>query len=220
MPNLTGGKSITSRTTTIIIATQRSNSRFAIRSPSPGVFTFIVPSFIYPWVYSVAFGLAGAAAGWLGDTAFDTHYLLTLVFPVTMEHYWFMTAYIFLYLLLPFVGVAVRKMTKQQPFQMDVIKNSKQSHRRCKGQHMIIFQAHFQHSLQAARVQVHLAQRHGSPKDKQTAAHVQRQTAPSLLQKPRSKTAQVCRRHKHFVFGVLSVEEYPASPAGDRCPGI
>ena len=74
----------------------------------------LIQLWLQVWVYSVAFGLAGAAAGWLGDTAFDTHYLLTLVFPVTMEHYWFMTAYIFLYLLLPFVGVAMRKMTKQQ----------------------------------------------------------------------------------------------------------
>lgn len=74
----------------------------------------LIQLWLQVWVYSVVFGLAGAAAGWLGETAFDTHYLLTLLFPVTMEHYWFMTAYVFLYLLLPFVGMAVRKMTKQQ----------------------------------------------------------------------------------------------------------
>ncbi len=66
------------------------------------------------WTYSVAFGLLGAAAGWLEETSFDTHYLLTLIFPVSMGHYWFMTAYVFLYLFLPFIGLAVRKMTKQQ----------------------------------------------------------------------------------------------------------
>ncbi len=66
------------------------------------------------WFYSVTFGLLGALTGVLKGTSFDFHYLLTLLFPVTMEHYWFLTAYIFLYLLLPFVGMAVKKMTKQQ----------------------------------------------------------------------------------------------------------
>lgn len=66
------------------------------------------------WFYSVTFGLIGALTGVLEETAFDTHYLLTLIFPVSMGHYWFMTAYLFLYLLLPFVGMAVRGMTKRQ----------------------------------------------------------------------------------------------------------
>jgi len=66
------------------------------------------------WLYSVAFGLIGAFTGIVEETAVDTHYFLTLLFPVTMGHYWFLTAYIFLYLLLPFVGLAVKKMTKRQ----------------------------------------------------------------------------------------------------------
>lgn len=66
------------------------------------------------WFYSVLFGLVGALTGILAETAFDTHYLLTLVFPVSMGHYWFLTAYFFLYLLLPFVGRAVKQMTRQQ----------------------------------------------------------------------------------------------------------
>lgn len=72
------------------------------------------------WVYSVGFGLVGALTGVLEKTPFDIHYLLTLLFPVSMGHYWFMTAYIFFYLLLPFVGMAVRKMTKQQ-FQIALL---------------------------------------------------------------------------------------------------
>jgi len=64
--------------------------------------------------YSVFFGLVGALTGVLTEVSFDTHYLLTLVFPVAMEHYWFMTAYVFLYLLLPFVGPAVQRMSKKQ----------------------------------------------------------------------------------------------------------
>ena len=31
-----------------------------------------------------------------------------------MEHYWFITAYVFLYLFLPFVSAGIRKMTKPQ----------------------------------------------------------------------------------------------------------
>lgn len=66
------------------------------------------------WVYSVAFGLLGAASGVMRETAFDIHFLLTLLFPISMEHYWFMTAYLYLYLLLPFVGMAARRMTREQ----------------------------------------------------------------------------------------------------------
>lgn len=66
------------------------------------------------WLYSAVFGILGAAAGIVAETPVDTHYFLTLLFPVSMGHYWFLTAYIFLYLLLPFLGVAVKRMTKQQ----------------------------------------------------------------------------------------------------------
>lgn len=66
------------------------------------------------WFYSVCFGLIGAFTGILTETAFDTHYLLTLIFPVSMGHYWFLTAYVFLYLLLPFVGRGVKQMSRQQ----------------------------------------------------------------------------------------------------------
>lgn len=64
--------------------------------------------------YSILFGLIGALSGILTETPFDTHYLLTLVFPVSMGHYWFLTAYLFLYLLLPFVGRAVKQMSREQ----------------------------------------------------------------------------------------------------------
>lgn len=66
------------------------------------------------WFYSVAFGVLAAAAGVVKETAVDAHYYLTLLFPISMEHYWFMTAYLFLYVLMPFAGLAVRQMTKGQ----------------------------------------------------------------------------------------------------------
>jgi len=74
----------------------------------------LIQLWLQVWVYSVVFGLAGALTGVLRETAFDTHYLLTLFFPVSMGHYWFMTAYVFLYLLLPLVGIAVGRMTREQ----------------------------------------------------------------------------------------------------------
>lgn len=39
---------------------------------------------------------------------------------MTMGHYWFLTAYVFLYILLPFVGIGLRRMTKQQ-FQVTLV---------------------------------------------------------------------------------------------------
>jgi len=66
------------------------------------------------WTYSVAVGLVAVAVGLVPAGEFTTYYLLQLIFPVSMGHYWFMTAYVFLYLLLPFVSVAVKRMTKRQ----------------------------------------------------------------------------------------------------------
>lgn len=66
------------------------------------------------WFYSVAVGVLAAAAGVAAETTVDLHYYLTLLFPVSMEHYWFMTAYLFLYVLLPFAGLAARQMSKGQ----------------------------------------------------------------------------------------------------------
>lgn len=66
------------------------------------------------WLYSAVFGILGAAAGIVAETPVDTHYFLTLIFPISMGHYWFMTAYVFLYLLLPFVGAGIKHMTKSQ----------------------------------------------------------------------------------------------------------
>lgn len=66
------------------------------------------------WTYSVAIGLLAAAVGLVPAEEFTTYYLLQLIFPVSMGHYWFMTAYVFLYLLLPFVSMAVKRMTKGQ----------------------------------------------------------------------------------------------------------
>ncbi len=66
------------------------------------------------WMYSVGVGLAAWALGIVPAKEVNTHYFLTLLFPVSMGHYWFMSAYVYFYLLLPFVGSAVKRMTKGQ----------------------------------------------------------------------------------------------------------
>ncbi len=66
------------------------------------------------WVFSVGFGLLGAWTGIVQETPVDIHYYLTLLFPISMGHYWFMSAYVYLYLLLPMVCVAVKQMNKKQ----------------------------------------------------------------------------------------------------------
>ncbi len=66
------------------------------------------------WVFSMGFGLLGALTGIVQETPVDIHYYLTLLFPISMGHYWFMSAYVYLYLLLPIVCVAVKQMNKKQ----------------------------------------------------------------------------------------------------------
>lgn len=83
-------------------------------SASPAKPSRLLKLWLQVWLYSMGVGLGAVFVGILPVEELNTHYLLSLLFPVSMGHYWFMTAYIFLYLLLPFVGMAVRKMSKEQ----------------------------------------------------------------------------------------------------------
>ncbi|MCM1101343.1 MAG: acyltransferase [Clostridium sp.] len=65
------------------------------------------------WMYSVGVGIVTGLL-WPASVEADIHYFLSLLCPISMGHYWFMTAYVFLYLLLPLVGKAVKKMTQGQ----------------------------------------------------------------------------------------------------------
>ncbi|MBP5197907.1 MAG: acyltransferase [Lachnospiraceae bacterium] len=64
------------------------------------------------WSFSVAFGVIGPLLGMLREANLDTHYVLTILFPVTMVHYWFMTAYVILFAMLPFILPTIKKMDK------------------------------------------------------------------------------------------------------------
>lgn len=66
------------------------------------------------WFYSMGLGLLAAAMGYLPEGGFTIHYCLMLLFPISMEHYWFMSAYVFLYVLLPLVAGGIARLNKKQ----------------------------------------------------------------------------------------------------------
>lgn len=66
------------------------------------------------FTYSVVIGLVAAALGLVPAEELTIYYYVQILFPVSMGHYWFLTAYVFLYLLLPFLAMAVKRMTKGQ----------------------------------------------------------------------------------------------------------
>lgn len=74
----------------------------------------LIKLYLQLWVYSVGIGVLGIATGLMPLSKVEIHDLLTLVLPVSMGHYWFVTAYIFMYLFLPFIGDGIKKMTKKQ----------------------------------------------------------------------------------------------------------
>lgn len=64
--------------------------------------------------YSIGIGLVGAAFGLLPEGGFGIHYLLMLCLPVSMNHYWFMTAYVFMYLFTPLLAAGIKKLSQKQ----------------------------------------------------------------------------------------------------------
>lgn len=77
-------------------------------------FSRLFKLYLQVWIYSVGIGILAATTGFVPAAEVDTHYYLTLLFPVSMGHYWFMTAYLFLYVLLPVAGTAVKHMDRAQ----------------------------------------------------------------------------------------------------------
>ena len=65
------------------------------------------------WLYSVIVGFIGIALGTPNEPV-DTYFILRLLLPISMASYWFMTAYVFFYLLVPVLGIAARAMNKKQ----------------------------------------------------------------------------------------------------------
>lgn len=76
--------------------------------------------FMQVWFYSIGIGLIAAAFGYLPEGGFGIHYLLMLFFPVSMNHYWFMTAYVFMYVFTPLLSAGVRQLDKKH-LQMVIV---------------------------------------------------------------------------------------------------
>ena len=63
------------------------------------------------WLYSVIVGFIGIALNTPAEPV-DTYFILRLIFPISMNTYWFMTAYIFFYILVPVLSIAADRMDK------------------------------------------------------------------------------------------------------------
>lgn len=64
--------------------------------------------------YSLLIPLLLIAAGILDPAKITLYQLLYYILPTQMVHYWFLTAYVLMYLFSPLLGVAVRSMKKNQ----------------------------------------------------------------------------------------------------------
>lgn len=73
-----------------------------------------VKLYIQIWTYSVLVGVLAVTTGITPAEQVDTHFWLSLLFPISMGHYWFMTAYLFLYAMLPLITGAIKQMTDRQ----------------------------------------------------------------------------------------------------------
>lgn len=74
----------------------------------------VIRLWLQVWVYSVGIGAAAYLAGWRPDGGFTLYDLARLVFPISKNHYWFMTAYIYMMLFAPLLSAGVKKLTKKQ----------------------------------------------------------------------------------------------------------
>ena len=68
---------------------------------------------IQVWFYSVVIGILSVKLGLYPAEAINAEFLLNIFFPLMNSHYWFVTEYIKLYILLPILGIALQKITDQ-----------------------------------------------------------------------------------------------------------
>lgn len=64
--------------------------------------------------YSAGVWLVLLALGEVADMYSNAYWVSNFLLPVTGQHYWFASVYIFMCLLAPFMGIAARKMSKKQ----------------------------------------------------------------------------------------------------------
>lgn len=80
--------------------------------------TFKIKRLVQLWLqllfYSAGIGVIAALFGYVPDEGISIYYLAQLFLPVSTNHYWFMTAYILMYLFLPVILTGVKQLTKKQ----------------------------------------------------------------------------------------------------------
>lgn len=64
--------------------------------------------------YSILVSVVLLAVGVIGKDSLTFNRLLEMVFPVQMEHYWFITAYVIMYLFAPFISLGIKQMEQKQ----------------------------------------------------------------------------------------------------------
>lgn len=64
--------------------------------------------------YSILVSVVLMAAGIISTDSLTINRILEMIFPVQMEHYWFITAYVVMYLFSPFLSVAVKHLEQKQ----------------------------------------------------------------------------------------------------------
>ena len=74
----------------------------------------LIKTVLQVWFYSVAVGIVAGIFGFFPGEGLSGYYVLELMFPISMNQYWFMTAYVFMYLFTPFIAIGVRQLDKKQ----------------------------------------------------------------------------------------------------------
>lgn len=64
--------------------------------------------------YSVGIGVIAYLIGYVPKEGWNIYMLGRLVFPISKNHYWFMTAYLYMYLFFPLLAAGVKRLTKKQ----------------------------------------------------------------------------------------------------------
>ena len=66
------------------------------------------------WFYSIGIGIVGFLLGIWPKEEISIYHVLQIILPISREQYWYVSAYVLVYLLSPFLIAGVKKMTKKQ----------------------------------------------------------------------------------------------------------
>ena len=64
--------------------------------------------------YSFGVAVIAALFGYMPAEGFTLYYLQMILLPVSMHHYWFMTAYVYMYVFSPLISAGIKQLSKKQ----------------------------------------------------------------------------------------------------------